>query len=100
VEAETRIVPNETKPTCPFPAQVQLVAQMDRGQVNLAVPIAVPFPEITRLLNAQLKGKSFPEDRSGGFAATIQSIDVAASGNRVLMLLPLRAHETTSWLRL
>jgi Domain of unknown function (DUF4403) len=97
VEAETRIVPNETKPTCPFPAQVQLVAQMDRGQVNLALPVDVPFTEITRLLNAQLKGKSFPEDRSGGFAATIQSIEVAASGNRLLMSLRVRANETRSW---
>lgn len=97
VEAETRIVPNETKPTCPFPAQVQLVAQMDRGQVNLAVPVDVPFTEISRLLNAQLKGKSFPEDRSGGFAATIQSIEVAASGNRLLMSLRVKANETKSW---
>jgi antitoxin component of RelBE/YafQ-DinJ toxin-antitoxin module len=97
VEAETRIVPNETKPTCAFPAQVQLVAQMDRGQVNLALPVDVPFTEITRLLNAQLKGKSFPEDRSGGFAATIQSIEVAASGNRLLMSLRVRANETRSW---
>jgi hypothetical protein len=97
VEAETRIVPNETKPTCPFPAQVQLVAQMDRGQVNLALPVDVPFTEITRLLNAQLKGKSFPEDRSGSFAATIQSIEVAASGSRLLMSLRVRANETRSW---
>jgi uncharacterized protein DUF4403 len=97
VEAETRIVPNETKPTCPFPAQVELVTQMDRGQVNLAVPVDVPFTEITRLLNAQLKGKSFPEDRSGGFAATIQSIDVAASGSRLLMSLRVKANETRSW---
>jgi hypothetical protein len=97
VEAETRIVPSETKPTCPFPARVELVAQMDRGQVNLAVPVDVPFTEITRLLNAQLKGKSFPEDRSGGFAATIQSIEVAASGSRLLMSLRVRANETKSW---
>jgi hypothetical protein len=97
VEAETRIVPNETKPTCPFPAQVQLVAQMERGQVNLAVPVDVPFTEITRLLNAQLKGKSFPEDRSGGFTATIQSIEVAASGNRLLMSLRVKGNETRTW---
>jgi hypothetical protein len=97
VEAETRIVPNETKPTCAFPAQVELVTQMERGQVNLAVPVDIPFTEITRLLNAQLKGKSFPEDRSGGFAATIQSIEVAASGNRLLMSLRVRANETKSW---
>jgi hypothetical protein len=97
VEAETRIVPSETKPDCPFPARLELVSQMERGQVNIAVPVDVPFTEISRLLQAQLKGKTFPEDRSGGVTATIQSIEVAASGNRLLMSLGVKANETKSW---
>ncbi|MGA7487758.1 MAG: DUF4403 family protein [Xanthobacteraceae bacterium] len=97
VEAETRIVPSETKPECQFPARLELVNQMERGQVNLAVPVDMPFTEISRLLQAQLKGKTFPEDRSGGFTATIQSIEVAASGNRLLMSLGVKANETKSW---
>jgi uncharacterized protein DUF4403 len=97
VEAETRIVPSETKPDCPFPARLELVSQMERGQVNIAVPVDVPFTEISRLLQAQLKGKTFPEDRSGGVTATIQSIEVAASGNRLLMSLGVKANETRSW---
>ncbi len=97
VEAETRIVPSETKPECQFPARLELVGQMERGQVNLAVPVDMPFTEISRLLQAQLKGKTFPEDRSGGFTATIQSIEVAASGNRLLMSLGVKANETKSW---
>ncbi len=68
VQAETRIVPGETKPTCPFPAQLDIVPQLEQGRVNLAVPIDVPFTELNRLLEAQLKGKTFPEDRSGAFA--------------------------------
>ena len=63
VQAETRIVPNETKPDCPFPAQLELVPQLEQGRVNLAVPIDVPFTELNRLLEAQLKGKTFPEDK-------------------------------------
>jgi hypothetical protein len=97
VEAETRIVPSETKPNCPFPAQLELVAQMERGQVNIAMPVDVPFTELSRLLQAQLKGKTFPEDRSGGVTATIQSIEVAASGSRLLMSLGVKANETKSW---
>ena len=60
VQAETRIVPAETKPDCPFPAQLELVPQMEQGRVNIAVPIDVPFTEVNRLLEAQLKGKTFP----------------------------------------
>ena len=48
VQAESRIVPQETKPDCPFPSQLEFVAQMDRGQVNVAVPIDIPFTEISR----------------------------------------------------
>ena len=32
VQAETRIVPSETKPTCPFPAQLDIVPPMDQRQ--------------------------------------------------------------------
>src|SRR5262249_21627239 len=39
VQAETKIVPAETRPDCPFPAQLELVPQLDQGRVNIAVPI-------------------------------------------------------------
>ena len=44
VQAETRIVPSETKPDCPFPARLDLVAATDQGSVKLGVPIDVPSP--------------------------------------------------------
>ena len=65
VEAETRIVPVETKPECPFPAKLELVPQVEQGRVNIAVPIDVPFTEVNRLLESQLAGKTFPEDGNG-----------------------------------
>src|SRR5215218_6672011 len=34
VEAETRIVPKETKPECPFPATLEIVAPDEQGRVN------------------------------------------------------------------
>jgi hypothetical protein len=97
IEAETRIVPSETRPDCPFPARLDLVPQMERGQVNIAVPVDIPFTEVSRLFDAQLKGKTFPDDRSGGVTATIQSVEIAASGDRLLMSLHVKANETKSW---
>ena len=100
VEAQTRIVPNETKPDCPFPAQLELVPQAEQGRVNIAVPIDIPFTEVTRLLDAQLKGKSFPEDKGSAFTATIRGVNLAASGDRLLLSLRVRANENKSWLGL
>jgi Domain of unknown function (DUF4403) len=100
VQAETRIVPNETKPDCPFPAQLELVPQQEQGRVNIAVPIDVPFPEVNRLLEAQLKGKSFPEDKSSAFAATVKGVKLAASGDRLLVSLRVQANESKTWLGL
>ena len=97
VQAQTRIVPNETRPDCPFPAQLELVPQIEQGRVNIAVPIDIPFTEVNRLLEAQLKGKTFPEDKSGAFAATVKSVKLAASGDRLLISLGVKANENKSW---
>jgi hypothetical protein len=97
VQAETRIIPNETKPDCPFPRQLELVPQMEQGRVSIELPVDVPFTEISRLLEAQLKGKTFPEDKSGGVTATIRTVNLAASGDRLLMSLGITANETKSW---
>lgn len=97
VQAETRVVPTETKPNCPFPAQLDLVPQLEQGRIKIEVPIDLPLAEITRLIETQLKGKVFPEDRSGGVTATIRSVDLAASGNRLLISLGVTANESKSW---
>lgn len=97
VQADTRIVPNETKPDCPFPAQLELVPQMDQGKINVAVPIDIPFTEVNRLLEVQLKGKTFPEDKSGAFSATVRTVSLAASGDRLLISLRVKANENKSW---
>lgn len=87
VQAETRIVPRETKPDCPFPQQLDIVPQGGEGTLDIAVPIDIPFTEVSRLIEAQVKGKSFPEDGSGAFATTIKQAAVAASGDRLLISL-------------
>jgi len=97
VQADTRVVPNETKPDCPFPERLDIADHMQQGQFNIALPIDIPFTEVNRLMEAQLKGKSFPEDESGAFTATIQGVKFAASGDRLLISVRLRAKETKTW---
>src|SRR5712691_789690 len=97
VQAETRIVPQETKPDCSFPAQLEIVPQMEQGRISIDVPIDIPFTDINRLVEAQLKGKTFPDDKSGSFMATVKSVNLAASGNRLLISLGVTANETKSW---
>ena len=87
VQAETRIVAQETKPDCPFPAQLDIVPQANEGSVSIGVPIDIPFSEVSRLLEAQVAGKTYPEDGSGAFAITIRQAAVAASGDRLLISL-------------
>ncbi len=87
VQAETRIVPNETKPNCPFPQQLELVEHANEGTIDIGVPIDMPFTEVNRLIEAQVKGRTFPEDGSGAFATTIKQAAIAASGDRLLISL-------------
>jgi hypothetical protein len=97
VQSDTRIVPNETKPDCPFPEQLEIVQQAEKGRVHIGVPIDIPFTELNRLIEAQLKGKTFPDDQSSAFTATIKSVKMAASGDRLLISVGIRANETKTW---
>jgi hypothetical protein len=97
VQAETRIVPVETKPSCPFPPQLEFVPQMEQGRVSIDLPIDIPFSELARLIQAQLVGKTFPEDKGAPLTATVRKVDVAASGDRLLMSIGITATEGKSW---
>jgi hypothetical protein len=97
VQAETRIVPNETKPDCPFPARLDLVPPIEQGTVAIAVPIDLPFTELNRLMEDQLKGKTFPDDGKSPGEVTVLAASMAASGDRLLVSLRVKARETKSW---
>jgi hypothetical protein len=96
IEAETRITPSETKPSCPFPATIAIVPPTP-GRVAIGVPIDMPFTEINRIVEAQFAGKTFPEDGSGAVDVTVKRASVAASGNRLLISLLVSAKEKTSF---
>jgi hypothetical protein len=97
VQAESRIVPVETKPDCPFPATLELVPPMDSGKLAIGVPIDLPFADLSKLLNAQLKGRHFPEDGSAAVDAEVRSASLAAAGDRILISLRVKAKEKKSW---
>ena len=99
IEAETRITPAETKPSCPFPATIAIVPPTP-GRVAIGVPIDMPFTEINKIVEAQFAGKTFPEDGSGSVDVTVKRASVAASGNRLLISLLVSAREKTSFLGL
>ncbi len=96
IEVETRIIPEQTTPDCPFPARLDVVPQTEQGRISIATPIDIPFTDIDRLLGARLNGKTFPE-AGGPFAITVQQVALAASGDRVLVSLHVRARENESW---
>ena len=96
IEAETRIVPNETKPNCPFPDKISIVPPTAAG-VSIGVPIDLPFTELDKILGTQLAGRTFPEDGSGSVDVTVKRANVAAAGDRLLISLLVHAKEKKSW---
>jgi len=96
INAETRITSTETKPDCPFPATLDIVAA-NPGRVSIRVPIDLPFTDINKILDAQLAGKTFPEDGNSSVAVKIKKATVAASGDRLLISLLVDAKEKRSW---
>jgi Domain of unknown function (DUF4403) len=97
VQAETRIVPSATKPSCPFPAQLELVPPMQNGKLQVGVPIDVPFTELNKVLETQLKGHRFPNDPGAPVEVEVRGASLAAAGDRLLISLDVKAHERKSW---
>jgi len=92
------VASGQTKPDCPFPANLELVPQSDQGRVNIAVPIDVPFTEVNRIVEAQLKGRNFPDDGGGSLAITVLGASIAPSGDRLLISLRVKAREQKTFL--
>jgi Domain of unknown function (DUF4403) len=95
IEAETRITSEQTSPDCPFPEKISIVPPTPGG-VSIGVPIDVPFTDISKILEAQLTGRTFPEDGSGSVDVTVKHATVAASGDRLLISLLVHAKEKKS----
>lgn len=97
VQAETRITAKASKPECPFPAQLELVPPMDKGKLSIGLPIDVPFTDLSKLLNVQLKGHRYPEGAGAPVEVEVRSASIAAADDRLLISLDVKAHERKSW---
>jgi hypothetical protein len=95
IEAETRITPVQTKPDCPFPATITIVPATS-GRVSIGVPVDMPFTDLSKIVEAQLIGRTFPEDGSGSVDVIVKRASVAASGDRLLISLLVNAKEKKS----
>src|SRR5260221_4500729 len=72
IEAETRITPLQTKPDCPVPATINIVPPTPGG-VSIGLPIDVPLTDLNQSLDAQLAGRTSPEDGSGAGDVTFDA---------------------------
>jgi hypothetical protein len=97
IQAETRIVPAPSQPNCPFPAQLELVPPMSNGRLLVGLPIDLPFSALNTLLEAQLKGRTFPDDPNSPGQVEVRSASLAASGDKLLIALHVKARERKSW---
>jgi len=97
VQADTRITAAETKPSCPFPATIELVPPMQDGKLNVGLPIDIPFTMLNTLLEAQLKGHHYPEQKDAPVDVTVRGVRIAAAGDRLLISLKVHAVEKKSW---
>jgi hypothetical protein len=100
LQAETRVTAAETRPECPFPAALDIVPPPERGRIGIGVPIDLPFSEVGKIVEAQLRGRIFPEDGSGAVDVTVKGASVAAAGERLLISLLINAKEKKSFLGL
>lgn len=97
LKAETRITGAQTTPRCPFPETLDIVPPFDSGRINIGVPIDLTFEEVSRIVESQLKGHSFPEDGSGAVDVMVKRVSIDAAGDRLLISLLVNAREKTSW---
>jgi hypothetical protein len=96
IEAESRITPKPTTPLCPFPEKLSVVPPT-QPIVSIGIPIDIPFADVDKIVEAQLVGRSFPEDGSGSVDVTVKHAQVSASGDRLLISLLVGAKEKSSY---
>jgi Domain of unknown function (DUF4403) len=70
---------------------------MQNGAIAVGVPIDMPFAELNRLIELQLKGRRFPEDGSGPVDVEVLRAHLSSAGERLLISLRVKAREKKSW---
>jgi len=76
---------------------LEIVPPVEQGRFAIAVPVEVPFSEINRILNLQLGGRTFPSNADAAAQFKVLRVDVAPSGNQLLISLLVNATEQKTW---
>ncbi len=98
IEAETRITSEQTKPDCPFPDKISIIPPTQAG-VAIDMPVDMSFTDVSKIVDGEFAGKTFPEDGSGPVEVTVKHASVAASGQRLLVSLQVHAKEKEKLVR-
>ena len=94
VQAETRITPAQTKPDCPFPAQLQIVQQPDAGRISRSgCRSTCRSPTSTASSRRSSRAAIFPRTAAASSAITVLGASIAPSGDRLLISLRVKARE-------
>src|SRR5262249_5511880 len=67
------------------------------GRLAVGLPIDMPFTALGALMETQLKDRTFPEDGSSSVGVEVKRAAIAASGDRLLVSLLVKARERKSW---
>ena len=70
---------------------------LTQGKLAIGIPMDVPFTEINKLIEQQIKGKTFPNDPNASVNVEVRKASLAASGDRLLISLLVKAREAKSW---
>ncbi|MBV8792620.1 MAG: DUF4403 family protein, partial [Pseudolabrys sp.] len=74
------------------------VPAINEGRLAFTVPIDMPFTQVSALLETQLKGQKFPKDAGAApVSVEVRKAEIAASGDRLLISLLVKATEQKSW---
>ena len=98
VQADSRIIANENKPSCPFPAKVEIVPPLTQGRVADRCADRRALHRGQSPAGGAAQGQEFPGRRQRvRSSVTVLRAKVAASGDRLLISLLVKAKERKSW---
>ncbi len=96
IEAETRITSAQTKPDCPFPEKISIGPPIPGG-VSVGIPIDIPFVDINKVLEAQLRRPDISGRRLGLGRRYREARLRRGVGRRLLISLLVNAKEKKSF---
>lgn len=87
LDAQTRVVTEQTKPDCPFPPTLIIESPRD-GRIEITLPTQIDYSTLQATLDKEVVGKTISRE---GFSLTIKAIKLRPHGNSLLLETELAA---------